>query len=86
MKSTLVFVAGFAAGWLSRGAVASSEGAAATLLAFVMDTTEQLRRRLAIERERFDDLVAEARAQVTARRAARATKSKPAEQPMDRAA
>jgi hypothetical protein len=86
MKTTLAFAAGFAAGWLSRAAASSSQGAAVTLLAFVMDATERLRRRATIERERLDDLVAEARAHVSARRAARATRSKPAEEPMDRAA
>jgi hypothetical protein len=85
MKSTLVFAAGFAAGWLSRSAVASSQGTAVTLLAFAMDAVERIRRRAAIERERLDDLVAEARARVTARTAARA-RPRPAEQPMDRAA
>lgn len=86
MKSTVVFAAGFAAGWLSRSAVASSRGAAVTLLAFVMDLGDRVRRRGAIERERFDDFVAEARAHVDARRAARASKVEPAEQPMGRAA
>jgi hypothetical protein len=85
MKSTVVFAAGFAAGWLSRSAVASSRGAAVSLLAFVLDLAERVRRRGAIERERLDDLVAEARAHASARRTGRATKSG-GEEPMERAA
>jgi hypothetical protein len=51
-----------------------------------MDVVERVRRRGAIERERFDDFVAEARAHVSARRAARGGGVEPAEQPMGRAA
>ncbi len=86
MKSTVVFTAGFATGWLARSAVDSSQGAAVTLLAFLMDTMERVKRLTAIERERLDDLMAEARAQVNARKAARAARSSPSEPTMEHAA
>jgi hypothetical protein len=85
MKSAVAFAAGFITGWLSRSAVATSRGAAVTLLAFVLELGERVRRRGAIEREWFDDLVAEARARAADGKWARATDDTPCE-PVGRAA
>jgi len=67
MKSTLAFAAGFAAGWLTRGAVDPSKPATVQVAAFVLDSVARIRRAVAIELERLEDFVAEAR-DVAARR------------------
>jgi hypothetical protein len=72
MMSTLAFAAGFAAGWMTRGSVASSRSAVVGLLAFALDAMEQARRALAIEIERFEDIAAEAHDAVARRRSERA--------------
>lgn len=68
MMRAASFAAGFAAGWIVRSAVASSHDAVVKLVALGYDTAERARRILALERERFDDLVAEARVQASAAR------------------
>jgi hypothetical protein len=72
MMSTLAFAAGFAAGWITRGSMASSRSAVVELLAFALDTMERARRALAIEIERLEDIAAEAHDAVARRRAERA--------------
>ncbi len=71
MKSTLAFAAGFAAGWVVRSAIDTSKPATVQVVAFVLDSVARVRRVTAIELERFEDLVAEARDLVARRRAAR---------------
>jgi hypothetical protein len=75
MKSTLIFAAGFGAGWLGRSMFESSKSAAVEVIAFALDTVERLRRALAIEREQLEDIVAEAHDAVARRRTARADKA-----------
>ncbi len=56
------FVAGFASGWLARGRVDSSRGAAVSIVATYFKAVERVKRIVAIEREHLEDLVAEGRA------------------------
>jgi hypothetical protein len=79
MNSMVAFAAGLATGWLARSALDSTRGAAVSLLASVIDTIERLRRLTTIERERLEDLMAEARAQVDTRKAARTARSRHSE-------
>jgi hypothetical protein len=72
MKSTLAFAAGFATGWLTRSTLDSSKPAAVQIVAFGLDVAGRVKRALAIEREHFEDLVAEAQDAVARRRAERA--------------
>ena len=72
MRTPLVFAAGFVAGWVTRGTVDPAKSATVQIVAFGLDVVARVKRALAIERERFEDLVAEARDEVTRRRAARA--------------
>jgi hypothetical protein len=71
MKGTFAFTAGFAAGWLARSTVASSRAATVDLAAFALDAVDRLKRIVLIERERLDDVVAEARARAKSWRARR---------------
>jgi hypothetical protein len=81
----MAFAAGFAAGWLSRSTLDPSKSAMVQVVAFGLDTVARIKRRLAIEREQFEDLVAEARDVVARRRAERA--QEPAEDaPVENAA
>jgi hypothetical protein len=72
MMNMLAFAAGFAAGWLARSATASSKSAVIEVTALGLDTVERVKRALAIEREQFEDMVAEARDLAARRRAKRA--------------
>jgi hypothetical protein len=71
MISTLAFVAGFTAGWVTRTTIDSSKPAMVQIVAFALDTVARIKRALAIERERFEDFVAEANDAVAQRRAER---------------
>ena len=72
MMNMLAFAAGFAAGWLARSGVDSSKSAVIEVTALSLDTVERIKRALAIEREQFEDMVAEARDLAARRRARRA--------------
>ncbi len=72
MTRTLAFVAGFAGGWAARSAIDSSRPALVQIAAFGLDVVGRVKRALAIEREQFEDLVAEARDLAGRRRAERA--------------
>jgi len=52
---------GVAAGWAARSHADSTEGATIRLLEIAMDARDRLNQWAAIERERLDDLLAEAR-------------------------
>ena len=67
MKTAASFAAGFATGWVVRSTVDSSHEAVVRLVALCYDAIERGRRIVALERERVDDLVAEARARGRAR-------------------
>jgi hypothetical protein len=71
MGTPLVFVAGFVAGWLTRATVDPAKSATVQIVAFGLGVVGRVKRMLAIERERFEDLVAEARDEAARRRAVR---------------
>jgi hypothetical protein len=62
------FAAGFAAGWIVRSAVDSSHEAVVKLVSLGYDAAARARRIFALERERFDDLMAEVGVHVRAER------------------
>lgn len=72
MKTILAFAAGFTTGWLTRGTIDPSKSATVQIVAFGLDVVARIKRALAIEREQFEDLMAEARDEVARRRSARA--------------
>jgi hypothetical protein len=72
MRTPLAFVAGFVAGWLTRSTVDPAKSVTVQIVAFGLDVVARMKRMLAIERERFEDLVAEARDEAARRRSARA--------------
>jgi uncharacterized protein YbjQ (UPF0145 family) len=71
MRTPLAFVAGFVAGWLARSTVDPARSATVQFVAFGVDVVARVKRMLAVERERFEDLVAEARDEAARRRAGR---------------
>jgi hypothetical protein len=72
MGTPLAFVAGFVAGWVTRSTFDPARSATVQIVAFGLDVVARMKRMLAVERERFEDLVAEARDEAARRRAARA--------------
>jgi hypothetical protein len=82
MKSALLFVAGFGAGWLARSTFQSSKSATVQILALGLDAVARMKRALAVEREQLEDIMAEAHDTAARRRAARADEqeSSPVEQ------
>ena len=64
----LFYVAGFASVWVVRGTVDSSRGLVVGALATAYGVADRARRFGAIEREYFEDLLAEARARFAERR------------------
>ena len=64
MASRVAFLAiglGFAAGWAVRSLADSPQGAGVKLLEIALDTKERLGRWVAVEAERLEDMLAEAR-------------------------
>lgn len=66
MKSVLVFGAGFAGGWAARSVADSPQGVGVKLLVIAMNAKERVGRWAAVERERLEDMMAEARTRVEA--------------------
>jgi hypothetical protein len=62
MKSVLVFGVGFAGGWAARSLADSPQGVGVKLLQVAMNTKQRVTRWAAAERERLEDMMAEARA------------------------
>ncbi len=60
MRTILVFVAGFGGGWAIRSLADSPQGVGVTLLRAAYDARERLVRWVAGERERLEDMMAEA--------------------------
>jgi hypothetical protein len=81
----LAFAAGFAAGWLARSAVDSSKSAVIEMTALGLDAVARIKRALAVEREQFEDLIAEAR-DLAARRRARRARARAEAAPVEHAA
>jgi hypothetical protein len=77
MNALLSFFAGFAAGWLTRSAVASSEEAAVEAASVGLDVWRRVQRAAVIEQERFEDLLADIRSRVDERQAARGPSQAP---------
>jgi hypothetical protein len=62
------FLAGFASGWVVRSTVDSSGEVPVRLMAAIFGGAERIRRTIAMERERLEDLVAEGRARYETKR------------------
>ena len=65
IKSVVAFGAGFAGGWAARSLAESPQDVAVKALEFAMNAKERLDRWAADERERLEDMLAEARSRVT---------------------
>jgi len=61
VRTFIVFVVGFGSGWAIRSLADSSHGVGVTLLAAAHDARERLGHWYAEERERLEDMMAEAR-------------------------
>lgn len=61
MKSILAFSVGFAGGWAARSLADSPQGVGVKLLEIAMSAKERVGRWASVERERLEDMVAEAR-------------------------
>jgi len=64
MKSVLAFGVGFAGGWAARSLADSPQDVGVKLLEIALDAKDKVGRWAAVERERLEDMVAEARARV----------------------
>jgi len=60
------FALGFVTGWAARAATDSSRSAALSIVAAAIAAFERVKRRVAIERDHLEDLIAEARARADA--------------------
>jgi len=65
MAKIVSFTAGFVAGWLARSTVDGSREAFVKLGALAYNLVDHIRRIVALEHERADDLAAEARERAT---------------------
>ena len=63
-RSVLAFGVGFAGGWAARSLSDSPQGVGVKLLEVAMNTKERVGRWAAVERERLEDMMAEARSKV----------------------
>ena len=61
MRTIGTFFAGFVSGWLTRSTIDSSRGLAVGAISAFYTALDRTQRLVAIEREYFDDLLAEAR-------------------------
>lgn len=66
------FLAGFASGWVVRSTVDSSRDVPVRIVSAAFGLTDRVRRMVAMERERLEDLVAEGRARYETKRGRRA--------------
>lgn len=64
LKSVIVFGVGFAGGWAARSLADSPQGVGVKLLEAAMDAKKKIGRWAAVERERLEDMMAEARSKV----------------------
>jgi hypothetical protein len=74
MRSVGIFLAGVATGWVVRSSFDSFRDLAVNGLTAWYDMNERARRFVAVEREYFEDLVAEARSKFESKRARRTAK------------
>jgi hypothetical protein len=61
MKSVLTFGLGFAGGWAARSLADSPQGVGVKLMEIAINAKERIGRWAAVERERLEDMMAEAR-------------------------
>ena len=61
IKSILAFGVGFAGGWAARSLADSPQGVGVKLIEVAMNAKERVSRWAAVERERLEDMMAEAR-------------------------
>lgn len=66
IKSILAFGAGFASGWGARSLADSPQGVGVELMQIAINAKERISAWAAVERERLEDMMAEARARVEA--------------------
>ncbi len=71
MRDTAIFIAGVATGWVLRSSFDSFRDVTVRGLSAWFDMNERVRRFVAVEREYFEDIVAEARSRFEATRARR---------------
>ena len=64
IKSVFAFGAGFVGGWAARSLADSPQDVGVKLLEIAMDAKERVGRWAAVERERLEDMLAEARSRV----------------------
>ena len=64
MKSVLTFGLGFAGGWAARSLADSPQGVGVKLMEIAINAKERVSRWAAVERERLEDMMAEARSKV----------------------
>jgi hypothetical protein len=69
------FAAGFVTGWIARSSVDSTRGVAVRAVSGVLSAIDAAQRIVALEREYFEDLVAEGRARYEARKQRKSAKS-----------
>jgi tRNA A37 threonylcarbamoyladenosine dehydratase len=64
LQSVLVFGVGFVGGWAARSLADSPQGVGVKLLEIAMNTKERISHWAAVEGERLEDMMAEARSKV----------------------
>ena len=67
IRSLFVFGLGFTSGWVARSVAESPQELGVRLLAIAMSTKERVSQWAAIERDRLEDVVAEARSVVASK-------------------
>jgi hypothetical protein len=77
MPVVIAYVAGVVTGWAARSAFGSLRGLTVSAVQAGYDMAERARRFVAVEREFFEDLMAEARSRAEAAKAEREKKSRP---------
>ena len=86
MRGTLAFALGFVAGWATRSTLDSFRSVTVQVVALALDATASIKRAMAIELERVEDLIAEARDVVARKRADRAEQHNGGGRPVEHAA
>jgi hypothetical protein len=85
MRDAAIFMAGVATGWVLRSSFDSFRDVTVRGMSVWFDANERLRRFVAVEREYFEDIVAEARSRFEASRARRTGRAGSATTPTARA-
>ena len=84
VTSVISFLAGVVTGWVARSIADTPQGVGVELLGVALTTKDRIVRWAALEKERFEDMMAEAKAKATpAQAAAPNTDNSPPSQPTD---